>query len=171
MIQDFELSRFIENALKEYYKYKGILFKSRSLKHGQGKYKNLSWYYFGFTDEIREFGIKGIHVMPYVITKKDVEEAIDKGDIRNRYPENVDQDKKTGNFHKVPRNDEYQIVLIMDAKGQNGPRLYEDGSVKNDWYIPAIGSDTSYSNDLPKLMEELKIKIDNMKKNKIHLIK
>ncbi len=166
MIQDFELSRFIENALKEYYKYKGILFKSRRLTHGKigSSYENLSWYYFGFTDDIKKFGIKGIHVMPYVITKKDVEEAIDKDDIRNRYPENIDLDRKTGNFHKVPKSDEYQIVLIMDAKGQNGPRLNEDGSVKNDCYIPVIGSDTSYSNDLPKLMEELKIKIDNMKK-------
>lgn len=166
MIRDFELSRFIENALKEYYNNKGTLFKSRRLTHGKegSLYENISWYYFGFTDEIRKLGIKGIHVMPYVITKKDVEEAIPNDDAQNRYPENVDLDIGTGNFHKVPKNDEYQIVLIMDTEGQNGPRLNEDGSVKKDWYIPAIGADTSYSNNLPRLMEELKIKIDNMKK-------
>ena len=142
------------------------------------------WYNLSFSEKnkaaLKDENLWGFHIMPYCITKEDVENANPKikpktDDDKFRYQEQdyVDYDLDSGNFHKWPnpKKPQYQVVLIpkKNDRKAGGPGFGETGfalsgkqlvnvlTVKQNMYFPRIDSEKNYKKE--SLLQELKVSL------------
>ena len=105
---------------------------STKAKNPDSQYKGVVfWYSIMFKEEIEIIHnnkkIVGINIMPYQITREDIQKAKLKSTDFNKTPkEYVDFDSISGNFHKHIYNGIQITLLDSDTKGDYGIGLFDN---------------------------------------------
>lgn len=139
---------------------------------GNNQYREIHWIRVRISANItRKQGfesVESIHIMPYRISREDIENAVCMNENKKSFNEMnadfVDYDPRSGNFHKrMNEENKIQIVLIQQKKGSpKGPgwasetsQITKDGhNVKCDWYFPNI-CDKNNDDSLEKLLKNV----------------
>ena len=179
----------------------GFTEKPRTV-NGRGQYKDvLYWYKYDIKEDLKTHlkedykTVKAIHIMPYCITKEDVEKkdlvlSNRNKPFRDQNSDYVDYDGKDAtkgfNFHKYTdiKKPRFQVVLVNEGTSPAGPgcREYVDPKcfletvedrmkcIKTDWYFPKIEKEEKmydgYSaSDLEEFLEKKEAYKELLKKD------